>query len=159
IDWWVGWTSDSTDHCSSYILGFKARMSRTFRHIFHCACSVEHAFGVYTDSARWRRRSIFGDLRWVQGEPWKVGSRMEVELTYPQPTVVQEVVTGCKPPSHAGLISHALGVTIHHNVYFEPDGDGCRVTVVIDIAGPVSFVAGFAVRPMIESITIKQFED
>jgi len=134
-------------------------MSRTIRHSVVSTCSPEHAFEVYIDWQRWRHRSVFGEMGWAAGDPWTIGSRMEIELTYPQPTRVQEVVVAFRANQPVGLISHALGVTIEHNVYFEPLDGGSKITVQIQIAGPVAFVAGFAVQPIIESITLKQFED
>jgi len=134
-------------------------MSRTIRHSVNSSCPVEHAFAVYVDWNRWRNRGVFGQLRWAAGEPWTVGSRMEIELTYPQPTRVQEVVVAFKANEHVGLISHALGITVEHNVYFEHAAGGSKITVNIHIAGPTAFVAGFAVHPILESITYKQFED
>ena len=44
-------------------------------------CPLKTVFAIYTDIDRWQNRSLFGEIRWVQGKPWEEGSR----LTYRNP--------------------------------------------------------------------------
>jgi hypothetical protein len=131
---------------------------RRIEHSVVIQCGPEKAFRLYTDYASWRHQGIFGDLRWVSGQPWQEGSRMAVEVTQPFKFTVTEVVVRHTPNEHVGFISHSMGVTIEHNVYFSsaPPG-GTEIRVEIDVAGPIAFIFGFAVEPTLESITKSQF--
>jgi hypothetical protein len=132
---------------------------RRIEHSVVVTCGIEAAFHLYTDYNFWRHRSVFGDLRWVDGEPWKQGSRMQVEIKGPFWFTANEVVVRHSPFEHVGFISHGMGVTIEHNVYFsrEPGGGGTLIRVEIQVGGPTAFVLGFAVAPTLEAISREQF--
>jgi hypothetical protein len=124
------------------------------------SCTPDVAFRLYTDHSVWRNRSVFDDLRWIEGEPWKQGSRMEVYLNYPVRFAVNEVVVRYKPNEQVSLISHGMGITVEHNMYFEKQWEGgTRIRADIFVAGSVATVLGFAVIPAIEAITRRQMED
>jgi hypothetical protein len=135
-------------------------VSRHVEHSVVVSCTPDVAFRLYTDHSVWRHHGVFNDLHWIEGEPWKKGSRMEVYLNYPVRFAVTEVVVRYKPYEQVSLISHGMGITVDHNMYFEKLWEGgTRIRVDIFVAGTVATVLGFAVVPAIEAITRRQMDD
>ena len=70
-------------------------------------CPLETVFSIYKDIDRWRNRSVFGDIRWVQGNPWEEGSRLYIETRIPLRSTVDQVIQQfknqrmCSPPATA----------------------------------------------------------
>ena len=79
----------------------------------------ELAWQVFSDWRAWRRFSnIYGDIRWTKGEPWKPGSRLQIEVVRPQHAIVDHVITVCTPPEFVAWIDHFCGQTMEQWVTF-----------------------------------------
>src|SRR5215472_3678693 len=111
------------------------------------------AWKVFSDWRRWSRFSDFyGNIRWLSGEPWMVGSRLQIELVRPVRTTVDHVITVCSPPDCVAWIDHFKGYTMEQWVVFEALAEGgTRVRTWADLVGPNS-AEGVPVRD-----TIKHF--
>ena len=123
------------------------------------------AWKVFTDWGRWPRFSdVYGEIRWLSGTPWKVGSRLRIELVRPVTATVDHVITVCSPPECVAWIDHALGDTMEQWVVFEAlTGGGTRVRTWAEVAGPTTEVDGHPVaellRDFIESWYSRFCED
>jgi hypothetical protein len=123
-------------------------------------CRLELVFAIYIDLARWRNRSIFGDIRWVKGTPWEEGSRLLVETRVPFHNKVDQVVLHCTANDSVSYLSHALGITTETRITFRRISEGQTVIWVrLQMVGKVSRALGFAIEPVILKTTKQYFED
>lgn len=123
-------------------------------------CSLETVFSIYIDTERWRDRNEFGDIRWVQGRPWEVGSRLRVETQVPIRTTVDQVVQHFAPNESVSYLSHALGITCETRVTFTSVSvRETAVNVVVQLAGTASRALDFALAPVIAHATKGFFEE
>jgi hypothetical protein len=120
---------------------------------------IEKVFSVYTDNDRWQNRNIFGEIRWVQGEPWTAGSRMRIEVVRPIRAVVDQVLTQFESNRRVAYISHVYGITCQTQVSFVPGPAGTAVNVSMQLVGVLSKALGFAVEPAIEKSTRNFFDE
>jgi hypothetical protein len=111
------------------------------------------AWQVFSDWRRWQRFSDFyGDIRWLTGRPWSVGSRLRIELVRPVKTTVDHVITVCSPGECVAWIDHALGNTMEQWVILEPREDGgTSVQTWAEVAGWASTIAGVPIRCILKS--------
>jgi hypothetical protein len=94
------------------------------------------AFQAFLNLERLLHRGIYDEILWVEGEPWKVGSRLRYSLLQPVRTTISAVVTSINPPRAISLLNHALGVTGEENVFFNPaPKGGTMVRITIDFVG------------------------
>ena len=78
---------------------------------------LSEVFDIYTqpDAFRWTNlRSI----RWASGRPWKVGSRLRIELDDAYGTPVDQLLTDFEPDAFVAFISHFGGITMQSQVHF-----------------------------------------
>jgi hypothetical protein len=123
-------------------------------------CPLETVFSVYVDIDRWRNRNLFGDIRWVQGEPWQPQSRLRIETLRPLRATIDQVVQKFVPNENITYISHVLGITCETSVVFVSAGPKqTAITVAMHLVGTVSRALGFAIEPTIEKATKGFFED
>jgi hypothetical protein len=123
-------------------------------------CPLETVFSIYTDIDRWRNRNLFGEIRWVQGEPWQPESRLRIETLHPIRAAIDQVVQKFAPNENITYISHVLGITCETSVVFIPAGPNqTAITVGMHLVGTVSRALGFAIEPVIEKATKEFFED
>lgn len=65
-----------------------------------------------------RYRPVFHELRWTEGEPWHKGSRLEVEMRFPFPFTVKQVITSSTPGEKVSWINHSMGMTVEQEITF-----------------------------------------
>jgi hypothetical protein len=94
------------------------------------------AFRAFCDLDRLLHRGIYDEASWIEGPPWKVGSRIRYVVSVPIQATILSVVTSCDPPRSVGILNHALGITAEQNVTFvsAPKG-GARVLMTMDFVG------------------------
>jgi hypothetical protein len=90
---------------------------------------------AFCDLTRLLGRELYSEARFVQGEPWRVGSRIRYVIERPVKATVSAVVTLCEPAVKVGLLNHALGITAQQLVTFTPLPDSTRVTMIMDFVG------------------------
>jgi hypothetical protein len=123
-------------------------------------CPLAAVFAIYVDTDRWRNRSLFGDIRWVQGKPWEVGSRMRVETRSPIRSTVDQVLQNFVPCESVCYLSHVLGMTCETRVTFTPvSAQQTAIHVGMQLVGKASRVLGFALEPAIARATKGFFEE
>ena len=123
-------------------------------------CPLKLVFAIYSDIERWRNRSIFGDIRWVKGNPWEEGSRLRVETITPLRSTVDQVVLNYTPNQSVSYLSHVFGITTETRVRFMPVSDTqTTLHVAMQLVGRVSQAFGFAIEPMILKATRQVFDE
>lgn len=133
---------------------------RSFEFQVVANCPLETVFAIYVDTDRWRNRSLFGEIRWVQGEPWKEGSRMRIETRLPIHSNVDQVLQHFEPNRSVAYISHVLGVTCETRVIFTPISvRETAIHVAMQLVGTASRVLGFALEPAIARATKGFFDE
>ncbi len=91
-----------------------------FHYTVRTQVSPAIAWEVFSNWNLWRNfASIYGELNWVQGRPWDVGSRMEIEILRPGKAVVDRLIICCEPARELGWIDRALDMTLSQWVEFE----------------------------------------
>jgi hypothetical protein len=113
------------------------------------------AWDVFADWSLWPRFSDwYGTLRWTQGEPWKKGSRLRIEILKPIHTHVDHVILVCDPGKRVAWIDHALGTTMEQWVFFEPlSNGGTRIHTWAEFTGILTIVAGRPIRRVLQEFT------
>src|SRR6202522_3408799 len=102
------------------------------------------AWRVYSDWKMWPTfASIYGDMKWVQGKPWELGSRLEIEVLRPMRIVIDHLITSYEPIHRISWIDRAMGVTIDQQVKFEalPTGH-TQVSTAGSIISPEKLLLG-----------------
>jgi len=123
-------------------------------------CPLETAFAVYTDIGRWRNRNVFGDIQWVQGNPWEEGSRLRIETRVPLRSTIDQVVQHFSALESVSYISHVLGITAETRVTFQRiSTTQTAIHVGMHLVGTVSRSLGFAIEPVIAKATKGFFEE
>lgn len=112
-------------------------MGRKFSYEVLVRATPKLAWEVFSNWRRWHTFSnVYGRIEWVKGDPWQVGSRMNIEILQPIRTVIDHVITHCEPGEKVGWIDHAMGIAIDQWVTFESkNGSGTRVKTVGEIVG------------------------
>ena len=129
-----------------------------FQIVFDCPLAT--VFAIYVDTDRWRNRSLFGDIQWVQGKPWEVGSRLRIETRSPIRSTVDQVLQSFEPYESVCYISHVLGMTCETRVTFtRVSAQTTAINVAMQLVGKASRVLGFALEPAIARATKGFFEE
>jgi hypothetical protein len=123
-----------------------------FEYTITTKASPQLAWKLYSDCKMWPNfADIYGDVKWSEGRPWEVGSRLEIEVVRPVKTVIDHLIISCEPQRELGWIDRALGVTMGQWVEFEalPSG-GTRVTTWGDVAPAATMIAGRPVGHLVD---------
>jgi hypothetical protein len=108
---------------------------------------------IFSDWRRWQRFSdCYGEVDWLSGTPWMVGSRLRIEMVRPIRMRVDHVITVCSPGECVAWIDHFMGNTMEQWVVFErrPEG-GTSVKTWAEVAGLGTIGGGRQVRSLIKS--------
>jgi hypothetical protein len=85
-------------------------------------------WGLYLDWTKWNEyANIYGERKWTKGEPWKVGSQMEIEVLHPIEMIIQHSITLFQPETEIAWIDRGLGITISQLVNFETSPRGTQI--------------------------------
>ena len=119
------------------------------------------AWKLYSDHKMWPNfASVYGDVKWSEGRPWEVGSRLEIQILRPIKAVIDHLIISCEPEHELGWIDRALGVTIGQWVEFEPlRSGGTRVYTWGDVAPADTLIGGQSVSRLVHSFTETWYEN
>jgi hypothetical protein len=115
----------------------KFAVGKRFSHEVQVKAAPMLAWEIFSDWRRWHTfANIYGKIEWSKGQPWRVGSRLSIEIVSPVHVTIDHVITHCDPGEKVGWIDHAMGVAIDQWVLFEPkNGAGTLVRVAGEIVG------------------------
>lgn len=112
------------------------------------------AFRAFCNLDRLLGRGIYEEATWIEGVPWKAGSRIRYLLTSPVRATIATVVTALDPPSSVELLNHALGITAEQHVTFTPASEGgTQVRMTMEYIGKSSELARREVERTIGFLT------
>jgi len=113
--------------------------------------TAELAFRAFCDHDRLLNREIYEQVAWIEGNPWRIGSRLRYVVTKPLAATVSAVLTGCDPPRFVAILNHALGVTAEQQVSFvETARSTTRVRSMIEFVGKAHDVPDEVIHQAIE---------
>ena len=112
------------------------------------------AFRAFCDLDRLLHRGIYDEATWIEGPPWKVGSRIRYVISKPFAATILSVVTSCDPSRSVGILNHALGITAEQNVTFVADAKrGTRILMTMDFVGKSPAVPENVIQDAISFLT------
>lgn len=132
-----------------------------FKYSVNTKAERARAWEIYTNHDNWHSfASIYGEIGWVKGYPWQVGSAMEIEILRPVEVVIDHTIILCNPGRMIGWIDRAMGITISQWVSFEeqPDG-GTRVHTQGEIFSHGLKIAGKSVEQLMATFTETWYEN
>jgi hypothetical protein len=123
--------------------------------------SAQGAWDVFSDWRRWNTfANIYGDVQWTEGDPWRIGSRMEIEVLKPVEVVIDHLIICCEPAREVGWIDRALGVTIGQWVEFEKQAEQqTRITTWGEIVPAGAKVGGREVEQLVSTFIETWYEN
>jgi hypothetical protein len=108
------------------------------------------AWKIFADWRQWSKFSdLYGELRWTQGNPWAVGSRLRMELLHPVKFIVNRLITMCRPGECVTWIDHSRGTTVEQWVTFKTEPDGLTYVRILS--------QGIASRPKVAGQPFRAF--
>jgi hypothetical protein len=134
-----------------------SRLSQRLEFAIHTSASPKLCWDVFTDWQNWNKfvPGTYGAIEWTKGEPWKVGSRVQMEMIRPTEFSTECVIVGSSPPSKIGWIHHELENIVEQWVSFLPDGHGgANISVWMEINGHTFHLAG---RDVVE--VVREFKE
>ncbi len=96
----------------------------------------------------------------MQGRPWEVGSRMQIEIHKPVPAVIDHLIICCEPERELGWIDRGLGLTMSQWVKFTrlPSG-GTEVHTWGDLTSPEAIVGVKTSAELLDVFTRTWYEN
>lgn len=110
-------------------------------------CDRETAWRTFADWKSWRNTVVFGDIYWIQGEPWERGSKRLVELKIPFVYRVEQTVVAVVPTEFVSMLGHGAVYTTQVTTRFRDLGDAATemaVTVEIEASAADFFGSPFS---------------
>jgi hypothetical protein len=101
----------------------------SFQHSVTTKAKRNLAWETYLDWRRWPEFSdVYGQMHWRVGDPWEVGSCLEIRLVRPVRATLDHVVTSCVPGQALSWIDQCLGMELVQRVQFEETSEnGTRI--------------------------------
>ena len=118
-------------------------MAKTFEHTVELPLAPPAVFRLLTDTARWRHSKLYGDIRWIDGEPWQPGSTREVETLLPYHRRHRQRVLARRENELLEVASHGFGYTNNVQLALAPSPQGgttLRVTNRVEGTLPMLFL-------------------
>ena len=116
---------------------------------------------IFSDCSRWNTfTDIYGDILWIEGQPWEAGSRLEIEVLRPFHGKIEHVITSCVPGKRVGWIDHAMGAALAQWVMLEPlPQGGCRIHTWGDLVHSGRLIADRSAEDLITAFTKVWYEN
>ena len=109
------------------------------------------AFRAFCDLKRLLNRDIYSEATWIQGAPWREGSRLRYKVMKPMETSITAVVTTCDPPYAVSVLNHGLGITADQHVTFRATSAmSTTVRMVVEALGTSREIPEAEVQQAIE---------
>jgi len=131
-----------------------------FKYSIKTKADRRQAWETYTNPQNWPSfANIYGEIKWVKGHPWQVGSKLEIEILRPVEVTVDHTIVLCNPGYMIGWIDRALGITISQWVSFEEEMDGTRVHTQGEIFSHGAKIGGKSVEELVQVFTETWYEN
>lgn len=134
-------------------------MSRRVEYSVVTKATPEQVWSLFCDRSSWELISdTYDNIRWVEGKPWQVGSRLAFDLRRPFKVAVTQVIIASEPPHKLGWIDHGVGVTIEQWLDIEAHDEGTRVSVWAETAGPFTMIFGHQIEKLLRDFTVEWYD-
>lgn len=122
-------------------------------------CKPEYIWRAFQHVEQWPAwSSVIANTKWTEGEPWKPGSKFQMQILQPIPVMFRPEVVECREPDFAHWIAKTTALTAEQWFSFEAQPDGTTVMKTLqDFSGPASFMFGESVRTAITNIYVDLF--
>ena len=105
------------------------------------------AFRAFCDLTRLLNRGIYAEAVWIEGEPWRVGSRVRYVVKKPVAAVISAVVTSYDPGQSISVLNHGLGITAEQLITFRASSaESTTVRMVVEALGASREISETEVR-------------
>jgi len=134
-----------------------SRLSQRIEFTVHTSAHPKLCWEVFTDWQNWNSfvPGTYKTIEWTKGEPWAVGSRVQMEMIRPVEFSTECVIIGSSPPSKIGWIHHEMENIVEQWVSFLPDGTGgSDISVWMEINGRTLQIGG---RDVVE--VVREFKE
>lgn len=123
-------------------------------------CSAERVWETFRDVSAWKRwNPSIGNVRWVSGEPWQIGSRLVMELVQPRPMALESEVVENAAPGLLRIKGKVMGVNAEHSFAFEAQPDGTtKMRTWQVLSGPATIFLSEKLKKMATDTFAKWFE-
>jgi hypothetical protein len=112
------------------------------------------AFRAFCDLTRLLNRGIYAEAVWIEGEAWRVGSRVRYVVQKPVAAVILAVITSCDPTHSVSVLNHGLGITAEQLISFRATStESTTVRMVVGALGTSREISENEVQRGIEFLT------
>ncbi len=102
------------------------------------ACAPETVWKLFAQTELWAQwTSFIQGVRWVSGDPWQIGSEMELTVTQP-PLKLRGKLVEAKPPFVFRIDGGAMGMTVQHEFAFVEQGEKTLMATRMTLSGPAT---------------------
>lgn len=108
-------------------------MPKQFEYTIELPLAPPAVFRLLTDSARWRGSRLYGNIRWLDGEPWQPGSTREVETLLPYHRRHRQRVLANRENELLEVMSHGFGYSNHIQLLLRPSPQGGTTLRVLNL--------------------------
>jgi hypothetical protein len=122
-----------------------SRLSQRIEFTIYTSATPKLCWEVFTDWQNWNSfvPGTYKAIEWTKGEPWAVGSRVQMEMIRPVEFSTECVIIGSSPPSKIGWIHHEMENMVEQWVSFLPDdAGGSDISVWMEINGHTLEIGG-----------------
>lgn len=120
-------------------------------------CRPDHIWEKFKDMEQWAWwNQVVGQAKWLEGEPWRKGSRFHLELVKPRALKFKAVILEADAPNKVAWVGKGSGVTGEHWFSFELQPDGTTLMKTWEnFSGPGTLFFGNGMK----SAVLKMYED
>ena len=122
-------------------------------------CKPEHIWQAFQHVELWPEwSSVIANTQWLEGEPWAMGSRFQMQILQPIPVTFRPRIIECTPPGFVHWIGETTAVNAEQWFSFDLQPDGTTLMKTWqEFSGPASFMFGESVRTAITNIYVDLF--
>ena len=122
-------------------------------------CKPEHIWEAFCNVEEWPRwSSVIANTQWIEGEPWKAGSKFQMQILQPIPVTFRPEVIECRAPDYVHWIGKTTAITAEQWFSFEEQPDATTLMKTWqEFSGPASFMFGEGVKTAITNIYVDLF--
>ena len=134
---------------------------RRFQYSVTTQAHRRQVWETYLNLENWRGfANVYGEMKWTRGQPWTVGSRLQIEVVDPVETVIERSILVCIPGWQLGWTESGMGVTIAQCVSFddEPIG-GTHIQTAGQIAPSDVVISGKSIEHLVKAFTETWYEN
>jgi hypothetical protein len=101
-------------------------------------CSPQKVWAQFAKTEQWAQWTTYiQGARWVGGEPWQVGSEIELSVAQP-PLKLKGKLVESKPPFVFMIKGGAMGLTVDHEFAFVEQQEKTLMATRMTISGPAT---------------------